>query len=194
MSKGNNDNQLSDMDIINLIEKRVQHRLFREYEAADEIKLILEAQSIEILDLPFKTGGKSTWRRLQMAEPPGDDETVGVMQLAREAILACGDEPKLSVLVSSAKRQLARLLKKGEGFEFLSGKELSFSDREMQGRKFADCAFSFALAGVTDPQLFRLLEEGAEAELRYCIRAPVAFWLKHKILAGALGRRRLVVW
>jgi hypothetical protein len=160
--------EISDIEIANLVQKRVEYRLNREYEAADEIKKYLESLSIEIEDFSYISGGESCWRRLVNFKPVEDPNSIGIMELACQALQSYDNPIELHDIVSMTKNQLYSIMKcdENKNYELLSNKELDLSKREMQGRKFVDCAVKFAFAGVNDPELFHLLEAGIRSELK----------------------------
>lgn len=152
-------------EITELVAKRVQLRLQREYKAADEIKLLLESKfNIELVDRSYAEGGGCSFHFLEKPADEHVDDSVGIMQLARTAVLQ--PSQGIAAVVESSKRQLLRMRRAGSHTEFLSQKEFPLANREMNGRKFADAAFLFALAGVEDEELFALLEAGVLAELQ----------------------------
>eukprot|EP01041_Mallomonas_annulata_P005606 gene5606-11319_t len=151
-------NQMDESVINNLVEERVAYRLSRNYAEADRIKNILEKHDIVVTDLPFQEGGQSIWkfRRPVLEELPG----IGVMEAVKQISLLSrlDQQENISYIVNNAKIRLQYLLKK-EDNEY-------YYQNEMQGRKFADAAFEFAISGVKDTELFSLLVEGTMNELK----------------------------
>jgi SAM-dependent methyltransferase len=151
---GSNGN-LDDNVIEGLIEQRAQYRRTREFEKADEIKQKLENSGIMLSDIPYKLGGGSTWCR--NIPPPNK---VGLYELSKEAYLINNHTlDRVTKIVEISKKYLSDLSlwrQKAETFNH---------DHEMTGRKYADIAFNFAMAGVDDGDLFRLLVEGHTSEI-----------------------------
>ena len=150
-------------EINNLVEKRVKCRLSREYTKADEIKDTLASLGVEVLDFPFKDGGSSSWRFKNVLKPNHDR---CVMELSREAIAfaECNKIEDIDDLVSLAKNRLLELSKLDYSQSGFYRDKLP--DNELQGRKYADAAFNFAIAGVKDEDLYSLLANGTMSELQ----------------------------
>lgn len=156
------------MQIEALVAERSQHRLLKDYKAADRLLDVLKFQyDVEVTDMPYKSGGMSTWRILQSPSSDDknsddrDDEASGesLMWTARNAYrLMYSGERAESVIVESCLRQL----------RFADYDKFMNSDivKEMQGRKFADAAFELSLAGVKNSHLYGLLLSGAMTEIR----------------------------
>lgn len=157
--------------IDSLVAERTQHRLSRCYEAADKILSQLKFQyNVEVIDSPFKSGGQSTWRHI----PPPlvftdinvnnviSDNVIEVeenlMMMARNAYLQMksGEISEASIV-----EKCSHILRSTEHKKFMDSSIIS----EMQGRKFADAAFDFSLAGVTSTELYDLLLSGATTEM-----------------------------
>ena len=156
-----------------LVAARSQHRLLREYEAADRLLDVLKFQyDVEVTDMPYKAGGISTWRILLSPNSSDEkntkctstdhmyDEASGesLMWTARNAYrLMYSGERAETVIVESCLRQL----RFADYEKFMD----SNSIKEMQGRKFADAAFELSLAGVKNSYLYSLLLSGAMTEI-----------------------------
>jgi SAM-dependent methyltransferase len=158
-----------------LVLERMQYRLDRNYIAADRILSTLKLEhSIEVTDYPYKSGGHSTWRYVASptSESGSEIETDGssnvddmmkdgesLMNIARNAYanLNAGIKTDREIVDSSL-----RLLRLADYDKFLDPGYV----KEMQGRKFADAAFYFSLAGITSTDLYSLLLAGAVAEIR----------------------------
>ena len=168
-----------------LVRERMQYRLDRNYIAADKILSALKSDhSVEVTDYPYKCGGHSTWR--YVASPTSESESesesesgpIGtetdgstndgdmmvkesesLMDIARNAYinLRTGIKTEREIVDSSL-----RLLRLADYDKFLDPGYV----KEMQGRKFADAAFYFSLAGITSSDLYSLLLAGAVAEIR----------------------------
>lgn len=157
--------------IDSLVAERTQHRLSRCYEAADEILSQLKFQyNVEVIDSPFKSGGQSTWRHI----PPPlvftdinlnnviSDNVMEIeenlMTMARNAYvqMKSGEISEASIV-----EKCSHILRSAEHKKFMDSSIIS----EMQGRKFADAAFDFSLAGVTSTELYDLLLRGAMTEM-----------------------------
>ena len=162
-----------DPTLNSVIEKLVQHRTQcrseRKYAAADNIKEILNTRyNVEVIDFPFKPDGSVVWQFIESqfsdSSLSTSESTIGtecqenLMWLARNSynLLTTNSRSEESI-VNSAIRQLT-LIK-------------SSKKSEMQGRKFADAAFEFSLAGVGSTDLYKLLLFGASSEMtRYGYR------------------------
>ena len=157
--------------IDSLVAERTEHRLRRCYEAADQILTQLKLEyNVEVIDIPYKLGGQSTWRHIPPPLAPmsinrisvtGDNVTEvedNLMLMAHNAYvqLKSGEISEASIV-----EKCLYLLHCAEYKKFMNPSIIS----EMQGRKFADAAFDFSLAGVTSTELYDLLLSGAMAEM-----------------------------
>lgn len=157
--------------IDSLVAERTEHRLRRCYEAADQILTQLKLEyNVEVIDFPYKLGGQSTWRHIPPPLAPmsinrisvtGDNVTEvedNLMLMAHNAYmqLKSGEISEASIV-----EKCLYLLHCAEYKKFMDPSMIS----EMQGRKFADAAFDFSLAGVTSTELYDLLLSGAMTEM-----------------------------
>ena len=152
-----------------LVKQRTQYRRERKYAAADNIKDILNTQyKVEVIDFPFKPDGSVVWKFIEPQFPDssqsssesanGTEYKRNLMWLARNSYdLLTTNSLSEESIINSAIRQL---------------KVIEFSrTKEMQGRKFADAAFEFSLAGVGSTDLYKMLLFGASSEMeRYGYR------------------------
>jgi len=181
--------KLSSDDVERLVRERDFHRSRMDYSKADEIKLFLEQQhSVEITDVSYKQGGRSTWR--YKLDRVGAIET-NFMELAHMSyeLTSGSNSSEASIHIASVAKDLLRLqyysfvddltdniafraINKSPGdtdsittnssSSMTKGRSTS---TEMQGRKYADAAFEFSMSGITDPELFAMLADSACSEL-----------------------------
>lgn len=181
--------KLSSNDVERLVRERDFHRSKRDYSKADEIKLFLQQQcSVEITDVSYKQGGRSTWR--YKLDRVGAIET-NFMELAHMSyeLTSGSNSSEASIHIASIAKDLLRL----QFYSFVNDvtDNIAFSainnspgdtdnittnsnnsvmkgrstSTEMQGRKYADAAFEFSMSGITDPELFAMLADSACSEL-----------------------------
>ena len=151
-----------------------------------------EGWILTLEDLPRSQGGTSTWGLLVVPPPlpvsssanPDDDCPEGptVLQLAHAALgfaVSCSQqtltmtqkEKELEGLVQQAKQKLLewKSIQNDDDNEYSgsSSARLGWNEVEttMRGRKAADAAFWFALAGVTDQDVMELLADVCRKEL-----------------------------
>ena len=154
---------LSD-EVEELVKRRANYRRERNYAAADNIKDVLTNQySVEVIDFPFKPDGSLTWRYIEQKPMKANlldtdcvselDSQESLMWLARNSYnLLSSNSRSEEMIVNSAIRQL---------------KDIKLSRiKELQGRKFADAAFEFSLAGIGSIDLYELLLSGASTEMK----------------------------
>jgi SAM-dependent methyltransferase len=148
---------LSDEEIQRLVEERANERRTQNFSRADEIKSNLETFGVHLSDIPYRLGGGSTWvRKLD----PLDD--VSLIDLSKE-VFRMNDPTsgRFQEIIQQAKEYLLEVEKR---------RELTFqwklSGTNLLGRKYADIAFKFAMGGVCDVELFRLLSEGHMSEIK----------------------------
>jgi hypothetical protein len=161
------DNLLNESDrnhLTSLVKARADARARGDYASADAIKQEIydsislpEGTQLQIRDVPRKEGGGSTWKLV-----PSNDETTmpmegtTVLQLAHAALGLAMSSARdssttdLNILEEQAKQRL---------------KQTELVQLELRGRKAADAAFWFALAGATDTDLFDLLANISGKEL-----------------------------
>ena len=187
--------KLSSDDVERLVRERDFYRSSRDYSKADEIKLFLEQQySVEITDVSYKQGGRSTWR--YKLDRVGAIET-NFMELAHMSyeLTSGSNSSEASIHIANIAKDLLRL----QYYSFVDdapdniavsatnnspGEADSISittnsnsninssvmkgrstSTEMQGRKYADAAFEFSMSGITDSELFAMLADSAYSEL-----------------------------
>jgi SAM-dependent methyltransferase len=140
---------LDDHNVALIVEQRTVARRQRDFHEADRLKTLLEQQfNVVLVDHPMSEGGHTTW---SVNDVP--DTSTSIMHLARDFLdLVASGQHTEDELVATAVRVLQD--------------EVAGRRNEMQGRKYADAAFDFALAGVANATLFHLLSAGATSELR----------------------------
>ena len=148
------------LKIEELVRKRTEYRLHREYLLADQIKSELENDfQVVLKDFPFREGGHTTWTP-KRSLPRSDSEEPSLMTLIK-LLPARSNKHEL---LASIKHKLRMAI---EEFEVsLTPAEKPLDEREMLGRKFADAALHLALAGVEDEEIYADLVKGCVFELR----------------------------
>lgn len=165
-----------------LVEERSQARWEGKFAHADLLREQIQnmelPKNVEVVvsDIPRKEGGGSTWKlvRRREAQPPMEGETV--LQLAHAALgLAVESSVKANIgraHTAIGKAQDAKVDEKGsndlESIIMQAKMRLhstNWTDTELAGRKSADAAFWFALAGVSDTEIFLPLVDVASREL-----------------------------
>ena len=165
-----------------LVVERAECRQAQKYQQADELRsridaiafnLLPEGYCISITDIPLREGGGSKWNVTTvngtfLEETNKKNKTENnVLQLAHKAL-------GLAVHCSNMKAQ-------GRGYDYSnemnqivqeSIKKLRENPIGLQGRKSADAAFWFALAGVDNPELFDRLGFIAADEIKRFGRRP----------------------
>jgi hypothetical protein len=181
---------LEDGEVDELVNQRVLHRLNKEYALADKLRTKLQELGILVFDIPLKAGGGSYWERVETFKREAPVLSIkgvspkSLMQLAKNAysyltsnILTESDIVSLSKSLLSLSIQdiPTTITLKRSSVGSNSDLDISSniiarlstnSNREMQGRKFADAAFEYAIAGLGDESLFDLLVKGSMAELQ----------------------------
>lgn len=155
-------NETTRTKLSSLIEKRSDARARGDFATADDLKSEIQASvpsdlELQLCDVPRKEGGGSTWTVVETIQHEPMEGTT-VLQLAHAAL---GHAISSSPQDSSMSEDLNRLVEQAK-------KRLQYTDRvilELSGRKAADAAFWFALAGATDPDLFDSLTEICGKEL-----------------------------
>lgn len=144
-----------------LVKRRADARCCQNYDLADEIRdeinlkvNIPEGYKLVLKDIPLKEGGGTRWWvevDVTNDSSSGDGNGSNVLQLAHKAL---GLAVHASDLHSSGmpfegnfEQEMSRIVKAANG-------ALHSSCVKLQGRKAADAAFWFALAGVKDQGLF----------------------------------------
>jgi hypothetical protein len=164
--------RLSTGEIEALVIERAKLRLERNYNAADSIKEKLNLQyNIEITDLPYKAGGHSTWRYVEshFSENESKSEvTVNEVELQESLMWLAGSAYEL---ISSKERSEESVVDSSISIlhhtAFFASRESGPAKiKEMQGRKFADAAFKFSLAGISSNDLYEMLLKGASSEIK----------------------------
>ena len=175
-----------------MVNERAEARARGDYAAADALKQeICESVSLpdsvelQIRDFPRKDGGGSTWTLVRDCTSMQPLNGPTVLQLAHAALglaIAASERQSqdsaedLNKLVGQAKvRKLLKVLRTTCLKLILSLNEWScqqvrleqkeIAQLELRGRKAADAAFWFAMAGATDSDLFGLLTEICAKEL-----------------------------
>eukprot|EP00980_Cylindrotheca_fusiformis_P020067 scaffold7139_cov115-Cylindrotheca_fusiformis.AAC.17 len=169
-------------ELQSLVEERSKARWEGNYARADFLRE--QIQNVElpkpvavvVTDIPRKEGGGSSWKLVSVDEHLPLMEGQTVLQLAHAALglavessvkanldrahMAIGnghlskvDEGRNETLASIVQQAKMRLC------------HTSWTDTELSGRKSADAAFWFALAGVTDTEIFQLLVDVATREI-----------------------------
>jgi tRNA G46 methylase TrmB len=155
------------IDVVSdLVRRRAAARWEGNYEQADVVRKELlqfpgledDGYSIVMQDVPRNQGGGSTWQLVQNVTISGLEGTT-VLQLAHAALgLAIAsseqgvavDTHQLNLLMDATKYRLA---------------QTPAVYMELGGRKAADAAFWFALAGVTSDEILQALASIAATEL-----------------------------
>ena len=135
--------RLSDEVIADRVARRSELRRERDYKGADAILLGLQDAGIKVMDF----GNGTTWSREPVALPD-------VLALAKEARASAVDDLPTTVHYLSA---AARKALESEDF---------VPETHLPGRRAADAAFHFAMAGSLDDGLFQLLADVALSEAR----------------------------
>ena len=143
--------------VAGIVARRTAARQRRDFKEADRLKSLLEEKfNVELVDHPYSKGGHTTW---SVSDAPNASSHMSVMRIARD----------FAALVASGKHTEDELI---ATVVHVLQHEVDGRQNEMQGRKYADAAFEFALAGANNATLFRLLGAGATSELRrYGLRA-----------------------
>ncbi len=130
-----------------LVQSRIKCRADRDYLAADRILQELTDKGVLVHDISYKQGGGCTWEMQVKMEDDGDERSI--MEIVRD------------IRADSDLSRLKRKLRNNEDTTFSR-------DRQLSGRAYADAAFSLALGGVEDVEVFDLLVQGASTELNRC--------------------------
>lgn len=168
---------LTPQEISALVQERDDLRAEMKYEEADEIKRRLEGMNIVIKDISYKCEGTSTWAFKDYVEQRVETDLMELAHGCYEAMLSISyDEADICERAKSILRLQLYKGDKREAETMMTGGVESETapaaiptrlvSREMQGRKYADAAFEFSLAGITDQELFDLLANYCAAELR----------------------------
>ena len=142
-------------DIDRLVKERHVCRLARDYGGGDAILLRLKELGVRVIDKPISSGVESSWTFVKKIEK------TNILELARRASRG---PPGVDWACVEISRQLRQFFA-ADGTP-LSLDEVGLEQREIQGRMFADIAFSLALAGARDEQVFVWLTRGAIFELQ----------------------------
>jgi hypothetical protein len=165
-----------------LVEKRSQARWQGNYTHADLLREQIQnmelPKNVEIVitDITRKEGGGSTWKlaRTQEAIPIMEGQTI--LQLAHAA-LGLAVESSVKANLGRARTAIGdkHIVQTDDtGTENLESiiqqakarfRHTNWTDNELSGRKSADATFWFALAGVTDTEIFQPLLDVATREL-----------------------------
>lgn len=147
-------------DVEILVNKRRKLRSERNFKAADDIKQFLtDRHNIEIVDWP-----NSSWKYLAASSS---------LQTLESDKLNCSTVPTARRIEGSfmwLAQNAYDLLDSYKESDIVESSLYHFKNstarKEMQGRKFADAAFEFSLAGFNNNELFELLSNKALAELK----------------------------
>ncbi|CAJ1952508.1 unnamed protein product [Cylindrotheca closterium] len=166
-----------------LVEERSLARLEGNYLHADMIRDQISSLDLPdnwevvVTDVPRKQGGGSTWELVQTKQEMPILEGPTVLQLAHAALglaVECSVQANLGRAHTALGMQQQTSHKENEGNEQLDFiveqakarfQHTNWTDAELAGRKAADAAFWFALAGVTDQFIFENLTDVATREL-----------------------------
>ena len=184
-------NELSDEYINELVDKRKQHRLNKQYTDADSIKQYLNDNSIDVIDIPNEHGG-SLWKRSMISN---ELLSLSIMELA-DKVNDIDNDNEVDDIIITVKEILRYHLNDNDSnntiFNDKSYAYFKQSDKSntLHGRKIADVAFKFATAGIKDIELFSLLLQYAEKELKRwgyrasCRSADVIYFIERLALSG----------
>ena len=172
------DDTWNDTCIQALVDERVACRRSKNYERSDEIRVLLNKHNIVIKDIPWKSGGGSTWGKIeppsQSTQRQGEGEGGGTTSSSssensssKSSSSSSSDsthEPT-SILNAIAQRpfhnnNVVRLLH----HDLLLPSKL----RQIQGRTSADIAFRLALSGHGSTEIYNLLLQNATEEIQRC--------------------------
>lgn len=188
---GTRDSELTD-EIDHLITMRSEARSSGDYATADAI--MEQIQGIElpsvvrllIEDIPRAKGGGSTWKLFANNEAMEMEQGPTVLQMAHMALgnaaSMCRSETAIDSVVDRAiqrlrnwktvqdaiqgdEGKLLEIVSNGQSAEHICLPAWNAVDQELRGRKAADAAFWFALAGSKDTELFDLLAEVCYKEI-----------------------------
>jgi SAM-dependent methyltransferase len=148
---------LSDEEIEKLVSDRADLRRLRQFDSADEIKSKLESFGVMLSDIPYRLGGGSSWTR--KLDPL---EELSLINLSKEVYeLNNPSLERVHEIISQTKEYLLALEKRREIVS-----QWKLIETNLLGRKYADIAFKFAMGGVSDSELFRLLSQGHISEIQ----------------------------
>jgi SAM-dependent methyltransferase len=140
-----------------LVTRRTQYRQKKQFIEADLIRNRLLEAGVVVMD---QMGWNTDWKRL--TNTYNESVIENGRDFMRMANLA---SETLSMNESEVNRAKVLLQQQRYG-AFAGGSNCSISSSEMQGRKFADAAFSMSMAGVQDNELFNLLANCTLTELK----------------------------
>jgi SAM-dependent methyltransferase len=148
---------LSDEEIQRLVDERANERRLQNFSRADEIKASLETFGVHLSDIPYRLGGGSNWiRNLD----PLDE--ISLIDLSKEVYrINDSTSPRVQEIIQQSKEYLREIEKRRE-----LTLQWKLTETNLLGRKYADIAFKFAMGGVCDVELFRLLSAGHMAEIK----------------------------
>ena len=138
-------------DIATLVARRTTLRRERAYAEADAVLLELKARGVVVRDLP---DGASEWR---LAAPRPDAGAANVLAAAKGARAFAA---RADVDDAAAAARVAEA-----GAEALAALDAFDAAVVLPGRRAADAAFHFALAGAADDELFARLAAARASEL-----------------------------
>lgn len=153
-----------------LVERRAEARSRGEYQEADKLKdeifaslRLPDGVSLQLRDLPRTEGGGSTWTVLRDDAVADIEPMPGttVLQLAHTALGLTIALSEARSSASTASSELDELVAQAKA-RLVQEEHVRV---ELRGRKAADAAFWFALAGVTDVELMESLADVCSREL-----------------------------
>lgn len=157
---------LSEDLIKQYIEARTRYRQQRQFKEADDIKALLESQSVELIDdLHYVT----KWRYRTPKQLILDQDSQEFMDLCHNRLVndnAENDSELVEKLLTILEGQRYAIYDNNSSGR--SDENCSALSNEMHGRKYADAAYTLSLAGVTNEKIFTVLADGAASEFRRC--------------------------
>ena len=138
-----------------LVDRRTVARSKKDWATSDVLRQLLKTQhNVIVKDIPFKSGGGSTWRYQDEDRQPSTTTNYNILSTIKAMQLQ--NTPTtfdFNHIYNLIQQDLSRSIKQG---------------RELQGRKCADVAFSLALLGYSNENVFELLLQGAMEEIERC--------------------------
>ena len=159
-----------------LVQKRADARSLQNYELADSLRDEIDQKAIDLLpsgyklviiDIPYNDGGGSTWS-IETTDTFEtnvlSDQDKNVLSLAHQALGLAIHASTLrgrGLLFQSYEKELNKIVES----TLTALRDYKAVSCNLQGRKAADAAFWFALAGVTNDEIFDRLSYVVEDEL-----------------------------
>ena len=155
-----------------IIDQRAKHRAQSEYARADQLLNEIKTldSRVRVKDFPRNEGGGSTWFLDYIPDEylaaNKNNHTSSILQKSHQALgyaVHCAnaqrvpDERFLNSIVSSVKDELHAWKNKSNVYSV---------ETTLRGRKAADAAFWFSIAGVQDPDVFELLTDVCIKEIK----------------------------